>query len=333
MSKLTYGLSALLLVQLLVGEALYWNHQQKKHDAVDVQQALLIPDADQIDKITIQEGGKRLTLQKTGDHWQLPDTQLPVDQAKMDGLMTKFSTLNGGWPVATTASSHERFEVAENKYQRHVILYQGETSKAELYVGNSPGFRKAHVRKAGSDAVYAAQLNTFELPTLADDWLDKTLLASKGVKRIQGSDYVLEKQQENWSLVSPVNSELNQQKAKDLVAAFESLRVTGRIERAVDETNSGTQTAVIQITNDTNELSYSFIQLGGNYVVKRSDVDHYFSLAEADYQRITAQTAAQLQAASPPADEAQGVPADQGTDAETGPASELDFKENAPLPQ
>lgn len=332
MSKLTYGLSALLLVQLLVAEALYWNHQQKKHEAVDVQQALLIPDADQIDKITIQEGGKRLILQKTGDLWQLPDTQLPVDQAKMIGLMSKFSTLNGGWPVATTASSHERFEVAEKKYQRHVILSQGETSKAELYVGNSPGFRKAHIRKAGSDAVYAAQLNTFELPVLADDWLDKTLLASKGVKRIQGSDYVLEKKQENWTLVSPVNGELNQQKAKDLVAAFENLRVIGSIERKAEQTNAGISTIEIQVANDTNNLSYSFMQLGEYYVVKRSDLDHYFSLVEADYQRITALTAAQLQAASLPENETQGVSADQSAEVDTSSASELDFKENTPLP-
>lgn len=74
------------------------------------------------------------------------------------------------------------------------------------------------------------------------------------------------------------------------------------------------------------------MQLGEYYVVKRSDLDHYFSLVEADYQRITALTAAQLQAASLPENETQGVSADQSAEVDTSSASELDFKENTPLP-
>lgn len=299
MNKLAYILSGLLLVQLIMSEALYWTRQQEKHKEVDVQQALLFSDVRALDKIQIQEGDKHLTLQKNGQGWVLAETQLPVDKAKMDGLLAKLETLNGGWPVTSTAASHERFEVTKKRYQRHVTLYQGDAVKADFYLGSSPGFRKVHLRKLDHDAVYAVALNVFEFPVRQDEWLDKRLLAVEGLKRIETSDYQLEKQQSAWVLNSSPQASLNQTRATDLATAFENLRVTGRIEHADAEQGSGDQTMNIKVNNDTGEWSYSFVRLGSAYAVKRSDMSYYFGLSESDYQRFVSVTATGLQENDP----------------------------------
>lgn len=299
MNKLTYILSGLLLVQLIVSEALYWNHQQETHEELNVQQALLFADVRALDKIQIQEGDKHLTLQKNDQGWVLAETQLPVDKAKIDGLLAKLETLNGGWPVTSTASSHERFEVAEKRYQRHVMFSQGGNIKADFYLGSSPGFRKVHLRKLDNDAVYAVALNVFEFPVRQDEWLDKRLLSLQGVKRIETSNYHLEKQQSAWVLNSSPQASLNQTRATDLATAFENLRVTGRIEHADAEQGSGDQSMNIKVNNDAGEWSYSFVRLGSTYAVKRSDMSYYFGLPESDYQRFVSVTAASLQENDP----------------------------------
>lgn len=301
MNRLAYILSALLLVQLIISEALYWNRQQEKHQVVDVQQALLFSDVRSLDKIQIQEAGKSLTLQKNGEGWLLAETQLPVDKARIDGLLAKLETLNGGWPVTSTASSHERFEVTEKRFQRHVTLYQGEQRKADFYLGSSPGFRKVHLRKLDNDAVYAVALNAFDFSSSQDEWLDKRLLATNHLKRMQGSDYLLEKQPSGWVLSSAPQASLNQTRASELAGAFESLRVTARIEHADANQVSGNQSVDIKVSNDSGEWTYSFIQLGSAYAVKRSDLSHYFALAESDHQRFVSVTAAKLQESSPQA--------------------------------
>ena len=48
---------------------------------------------------------------------------------------------------------------------------------ATVYLGDSAGPRRSHVRTAGQNAVYTIALASYELPTAADDWLDRAMLA------------------------------------------------------------------------------------------------------------------------------------------------------------
>jgi len=78
--------------------------------------------------------------------------------------------LKTGWPVATTSGSHERFDVADGKFQRKLQFYRGDRLAGELLIGSTPGFKKSHVRKPGDTAVYAAEINQFDWPAKPAGW-------------------------------------------------------------------------------------------------------------------------------------------------------------------
>jgi len=148
MNKHITWLSAVLVLQILFGTGLYINKQNEQHSGEE--QTLLSLDMAQIDKITIQQEGSAAMLLKKGDSWLLPKLeQLPADKAKLHGLLGKLETLQTGWPVATTTSSHERFEVSKNKHQRHLQLYQGENLKPSSLSAPPPVFAKCMCAKPG----------------------------------------------------------------------------------------------------------------------------------------------------------------------------------------
>ena len=285
MNKHVTWLSAVLVLQILIGAGLTINKQNKQHS--EKEQTLLSLDMEQINKITIQQEGSATTLLKQGDNWLLPKLeQLPADKAKLHGLLGKLETLKTDWPIATTTTSHERFEVSKNKHQRHLQLYKDDQLKAELYIGTSPGFRKVHVRKAGQEAVYSAKLNTFDLPTEEGQWLDKSLLATQNISGIQGPDYHLEKQQEKWQLSADVQGELDQSSVQSLVSALNNLRVT-EISDETAEKDVATNSTKLRIKQGDKALSYTFRKQGENFTVSRSDMPQHFGLTEFDYSSIT----------------------------------------------
>ena len=176
MNKTQYWLSGLLILQLLITAGLSWNRQSQQQ--TNPQQPLLSFEQQRLDKLVISDSENNVTLTKSGDRWLLPELQkLPVNDSRMTELLSKLQGLKTGWPVATTRASRERFEVEEDKFQRRIQWYQDDTLAGELLVGTSPGFRKTHIRKVGDDAIYTAELNSYELPVQNDGWLDKSLLS------------------------------------------------------------------------------------------------------------------------------------------------------------
>ncbi|MBL4608639.1 MAG: DUF4340 domain-containing protein, partial [Pseudomonadales bacterium] len=285
MNKYITGLSAVLVLQIIIGAGLYLNKQKTQHNGEN--QTLLSLKSEDIDKLIIQEEGSSTTLLKKEGQWQLPELQqLPADKAKLMALLSKLENLQRGWPIATTTSSHERFEVAESKYQRHLQLYQGETLKAELYIGTSPGFRKVHLRKAGQDAVYAAKLNTFELPTDNIEWLDKTLLATSKANRIKGADFILEKQKDSWQLLGEKQSQLDQNAVQSLVLALSQLRIIDIEQNPTNNDATGRSASTLKITQNNKVLTYTFVKTEQSSTVTRSDYPQTFSLAALEYETI-----------------------------------------------
>lgn len=327
MTKTQAWLSGLLAVQLLLAAILYWQNQQPQ---LHMQQhALLDFTENTVNRIVISDAEHSVTLNKSGDTWQLPGLDgLPGDALKIDAILSKLSSLTSGWPVATTAGSHERFEVANNKFQRRVQLYQGETLAGELLLGTSPGFRKTHIRSPGDDAVYLVNLNVFEFPVKADDWLDKALLAAKNVEHIKGPDYALEKKDDQWQLITPAAkpapadqsaATLNQEKAVQLASALSSLRIMGLADKpaTADETTNKTEAKLIhlEVSNATKKWQYQFRQAGDNYMVKRDDRDKEFTLSKFDFDRIAGIGMSQL--TTPDAPETQ----ESGEDDQSSPAN------------
>jgi hypothetical protein len=280
-----YWLGGLLILQLLIAAGLLW--RSEGHSTAR-QEPFLNFDPDKIDGIKISDRNNTVTLAKKDGHWLIPEfKQLPASEDKAETILSKLKKFTPVWPVATTAASHERFEVADDKFQRKVRFYQGETLAAEWYLGTSPGFRKSHIRKAGDDAVYTIVLSGFELPVKNGDWLDKGLLGAAEITGIKGPDYTLEKADNTWRFAKngategEAAPELDQDKARQLVSALTGLQVLGVAEKAP---NNAVKT--IEVKTPNGSWTYNFMQADDKCFVSRNDRDTVFSLSQFDFDRI-----------------------------------------------
>lgn len=283
-------LLVLLVVQVLLIAGIYaWHqHQQPRQEAKN----LLGFSTSDVDRLVIHDANGHATLKKSGTEWLLPDFKnLPVDSKKMDELMGKLQGTKLTWPVTKTSSSHERFEVSANKFQRRVEFYQGDKKQGELFLGSSPGFKKIHIRRDGDDEVYAVELTSFEFSATDKEWFNKELLAAKNPTLINGKDYILQKQGDTWSLENDTVTELDTAKVAELVNAFADFSVqdlaTAKPEGEVTS---------IKVKNDAGERHYEFTKAGDTYYVKRNDKEWYFRVSQYEFDRIAKVQKADLKA-------------------------------------
>jgi hypothetical protein len=254
-------------------------------------------------------------------------------------VLKKIADLKTRWAITTSPSAHERFEVADDKYQRRIQLYAGKDLVATLYVGSSPGLRQSHLRADGSDAVYNGELASYELPAKAADWLDDNLLAARDATRISGPDYSIEKGADGWSLTSADAASpaagLDENSAENLAAALAGLRVqgvatAGRVAKqdaaAAGSTDSTGEEAAPESTVIDLEVTgpedrtwhYQFTHAGDTYTVKRSDLEPAFTIGQYDFERIAGVKRDALLARAP---EQTGAGKEEGTETGAAPAS------------
>lgn len=290
-------LTALLLLQLLLAAGLLLARQGLEEGGTP--QPLLPVASSAVDRLVISDGEAQATVVRQDGAWMLPAVQLPANASKVNDILQRLEETATEWPVTTTSSSHTRFEVAEEAFQRRVQLFQGEGQAAEFYLGTSPGFRKVHLRRAGEDAVYAVTLNAFDLPASEDAWLDQSLLAVAEPTRIVGPDYTLAESGDGvWTLAGSgetagaATDPLDDERARQLVSAFANLRVQS-VAKEVPEAEGG-ETVTVSVETADGSYRYHFHQRDGGYYVRRDDRPALFSLSQYDYDRITGVGLAEL---------------------------------------
>ncbi len=248
-------------------------------------------DASLIDEIVVSAPDKEsVILRRVDESWTLPEHEnLPVDEDKRSAAMERLVNSKAAWPVATSASAAERFEVTEDNHQRRVVLRSDGGDLLEFYLGTSPGFRQVHARRAGDDDIFAIDFNNSELPTAADDWLDKKLLQPSGeITAIETRAFKLTKQDDKWSLEAlSQDTETDESKADSLASALKSLRVTGA---AADEASAGVEREVptfsYAVETDAGSYSYAFYEGEDEYLVKGSSHEGYFRVTKYTGDRL-----------------------------------------------
>ena len=163
-------LAAVLLAQLVMVAILLWNQNRSEVTA----EKLVDFEPKAVERIVIAEAAASIELLRKDGAWTVGES--PADVAKVDKLVNDFAGFASPWPVATTAGSAERFEVAEDKFQKRLTFHGGDKVLGDVLLGTSPGFQRVHARRIGSDSVYAINFSNFQAPTKADDWIDKALL-------------------------------------------------------------------------------------------------------------------------------------------------------------
>jgi Domain of unknown function (DUF4340) len=248
-------LAATLLLQLVLVAVFVLN--DRGDDGTSTK--LLDFDPSVVDRVVIADPTESVELERKDKKWLIG--AVPVDAEKADKLVSDFANYASPWPVTTTSSSAERFEVTAEKFQRHVTFKKGEEVVGEVWLGTSPGFQRVHARREGSDAVYSVPFSNFQAPVKAEEWLDKALLAADGAVKsvVSPAGFKLEKGEEGW-LVDGVAA--NQDKATSFAERFENLRVLGMADASLGE-NSGTDKGTFTVIDGQGEYTLQLKQGAG----------------------------------------------------------------------
>jgi len=298
MRKLIYGAAILLLAQLVL--AAVTQIGGKTDMSATPEAPFLKIKADKVSSLEIfGPNNNKVVLEKNNGTWILPGTaNAPADSQQVTALIDKLAGLKQGFVVAGSKEAANRFKVADDTYERHLLVKEDNTVTGDFFVGTSPAFRQVHARKAGSTDIVVVGLSTYELETSADKWLDKGLLrvADKDLAAIDFPDFSLTRKKEKektgaetWQLAKPDDTTLDAKVAEELADAITGLTV----ESVIDQKESG------KIALDTPEFSFTVHTVSGTtlkftfakiddntFAVKRSDKDLVCKVAKATVEHL-----------------------------------------------
>ncbi len=307
MKKLSLYLSIALLTQVLLIVTFFLDSDSKANHNLD---RLLNLDTEKTTRLLFFDGEApkpsgadvaNIELIKNEHHWLLkyPSKnklssdhliQLPVDQKKLTTLLNHFESLNAHWPVTTTTASHQRFEVSNNQYQKRIQVFQESTLVDDFFIGTSPGFRTTHFRHHNDDNVYTAKINSYELSTNPDDWVDKTLIASQDMTQLKGSDFTLTKHNDTWQLdqTAPSNEphlEKNTDAVSQAIQIFSNLHIL-KIITDLPEAISHKVITSFEISTPTHQWTYRMFKDKENFYIQRNDREIFFTISKNDYDTL-----------------------------------------------
>lgn len=166
--------------------------------------ALLEIDPATVDQLVIENAaGERLDLVKEDAGWLIPDLgNAPAAAHKVRQPLDALAGLRPRHPVSTSDAGAERFKVADDGFERHIRLEAAGDTVADLYLGESAGFRRSYVRKVDDSAVYELEIAAFDFSADSQQWVDKTLLNldPEQVQAFGIGDWTLERSDSGWTL-------------------------------------------------------------------------------------------------------------------------------------
>ncbi len=339
-SLTTRILIGLLAAQLLLAIGLHLAGAD--YAAYEPEGPLVAVDLEAIDGLRIADADASVVLAKTDAGWVLPQRDaFPADGAAVERLIERIGALKQGWPVATSAGALERFQVADDTFERRIALLDGDTEQAVLYVGTSPGLRKAHLRPAGDDQVYVGELNTWEAGAGIDDWADKDLLKldADAITAIALPDVKLQRNGETFNVLGLADGETARPEAiATLVTRLADLRIQSVAETAEDpEADPALTIALTRKAADP--LTYRLwppAEQGAPARLRRNDIDQPLTIAGFLAQQLIDTDRAALVATPTPEPKPEPEPEpttdEQATDqpAATPPADPATTEDPAP---
>ena len=129
-------LAVFLMLQVVIAGALFL--QQRSNASIRPDGKLLDFDASSVTRMVIEDAESSVTLSKGDTGWQLPDYSVTVPADKAESVLDNLASAKTGWAVANRKESHEQLEVAEQKFNRKLALYEADKQVCLLYTSPSP---------------------------------------------------------------------------------------------------------------------------------------------------------------------------------------------------
>ena len=286
MKSRIFILSAVLAAQLVLAAVL--NLTGEDYGAFQAEEKLLSFEKQAVGGLRIEDGTDSVVLKKQEGKWLLSESgDFPASQRDVERLLDKLAALEKGWPVAKTGGAARRFMVDEDQFERKLTLLSDDDTQATLYVGSSPGFRKVYVRPKDGDEIFAVDFNTWEADANADDWIDKDVLTldESNVERIEMPGIILQREDGTLQVVDLGEKEqTNGEESRALLGKLTGLRIRSLLgTEAKPEYRQDKPAFEVKLMREDGEvLRYRFSKPedASYYVLKRSDLEYYFKVAE-----------------------------------------------------
>lgn len=287
LSPLVIALGALLVLQLLA--AFLLGVGGRDMGPVESEGLLLTFDPEQVTGIHVQTtDGEPVLVTKTEDGWIIPALKnLPAAKHRVTSLLSKLKGLEKGLPVATSEAALKRFKVADQSFERKLMLERDDAPPVILYLGDSPGFRRLFVRADGDEAIYEAEFGLFDAPDQPDGWSDRTLLHldPETIQRLTFTGLTLERTDNDWQLADLAKGETQDEQAiKDKVRALANIGFLGVVEGqegpAID--TDSTLVEIEATLTDGKTVHYRINKLveGNDYLLEASNRSQRFMVAD-----------------------------------------------------
>jgi hypothetical protein len=119
------------------------------------------------------DAGKPVDLVKHDKDWVLASGfDFPVEQKKVDDVLSPIAKLAAAAPIATQAARQKQLHVADDDFERKLVISAG-GKDTTLFIGGAAGARRTAVRLGGDDKVYAVTgLNAFSIGSEPRLWID-----------------------------------------------------------------------------------------------------------------------------------------------------------------
>lgn len=155
--------------------------------------SLVSVSADRIATIRIKEENKELVLRRKGDGWVVASAgDYPADAARIEkpkpkegetadeppsaskSLLEKLASIEVKRPVLRKAENHATVKVADDAFDRRVVLEDADGKDlGTLYVASGSQRGVAYVRRAGEDEVYQSpDIKIWDFSTSVSSWAD-----------------------------------------------------------------------------------------------------------------------------------------------------------------
>jgi hypothetical protein len=286
MKKWIFILSGLLTAQLVLAMTLGLTGEE--YGTFQTEEKLLTFNRQAVSRLQIVDSTDRLEIEKQGDKWLLPNSgNFPASQRKVEQLLDTLAAQEKGWPVARTRGSAERFAVDKEQFERKLILVSDDESRTTLYVGSSPDFRKVYVRPGDTAEIFAVDFNIWEASAKTEDWIDTDILVldQTSVQRIEMPGIIMQRQDGTLQVMNlDQNEQTNVDESSALLGILSGLRIQSLLGTEMEPQYRQDEPALeIRMTIEGGEvLDYRFYkpQDASYYVLKRSDLDFYFEVAE-----------------------------------------------------
>ncbi|MDU9048280.1 MAG: DUF4340 domain-containing protein [Candidatus Electrothrix sp. Rat3] len=297
MKAIIYAAAALLILQIGLTVAVH-QQQATNLESTAPDSAFLSFAPDSISSILIKGSeNKELVLQKSDNGWIMPGAfSASASTRQVDDLLQKLTDARQGLAVATSKGAAQRFKTAEDDFERHVILKQGDSVVGDIYLGTSAGMRNSHVRKAGEDIVVSIPVGSHEVDVEADSWLDRTLadLNKDELKAVALGDISLSRKEEDkkmvWLLDGATKEETESTEVDSLLNKVTAISVQSVLDPATSA-ELFTKDPAVQFTvtkQDDSTVTYAFAKKDDKednkedeyFVLKMSNNELYFKVGK-----------------------------------------------------